>query len=54
MAGHELDQFDMRLLRVLSENCRKTNKERVETVKLSHAAISRRITRLEERGVPEG
>jgi Lrp/AsnC family leucine-responsive transcriptional regulator len=54
MAGHELDQFDMRLLRALSENCRKTNKELVETVKLSHSAISRRITRLEEMGVLEG
>ena len=50
----ELDEFDRRILAALSRNARASNLELEAEVKLSHSAISRRITRLETAGIIEG
>lgn len=50
----ELDSFDLRILACLTRDARLTNVELEREVKLSHSAISRRISRLQEAGVIEG
>ncbi len=47
----QLDQFDVRLLRVLQENGRLTNAELSESVFLSPSQCQRRLKKLEELGV---
>jgi Lrp/AsnC family leucine-responsive transcriptional regulator len=49
-----LDQFDWRILRELATNARLTNVEMARQVGLSEAPCSRRIARMEERGVIQG
>jgi Lrp/AsnC family leucine-responsive transcriptional regulator len=49
-----LDQFDWRILRALATNARLTNVEMARHVGLSEAPCSRRIARMEERGVIQG
>jgi Lrp/AsnC family leucine-responsive transcriptional regulator len=48
------DEFDRRILAALSRNARASNLELEGEVKLSHSAISRRISRLEAAGVIRG
>ena len=50
---YDLDEFDFRILRALAKNCRLSNVELESEVKLSHSAISRRISKLEETGIIE-
>lgn len=54
MTDVKLDEFDRRILSALSRNARLSNFAMEGEVKLSHSAISRRISRLEEAGVIEG
>jgi Lrp/AsnC family leucine-responsive transcriptional regulator len=51
---HELDSFDLRILRMLAINARATNVEIAREVGLSEAPCSRRIARMQERGVIRG
>jgi Lrp/AsnC family leucine-responsive transcriptional regulator len=49
-----LDRFDWRILRALAANARATNVEIARQVGLSEAPCSRRIARMQERGVIRG
>ena len=49
----ELDQRDIRLLKLLQEDCRKSNAELAEAVGMSASALWRRVRALEEAGVIE-
>lgn len=49
----ELDQRDLRLLKLLQEDCRKSNAELAEAVGMSASALWRRVRALEEAGVIE-
>jgi Lrp/AsnC family leucine-responsive transcriptional regulator len=51
---HDLDRFDWQILRVLATNARATNVEIARKVGLSEAPCSRRIARMEQRGVIKG
>lgn len=51
---HQLDRLDWRILRVLAANARATNVEIARQVGLSEAPCSRRIARMEQRGVIQG
>ncbi len=51
---HQLDRLDWRILRVLAANARATNVEIAKQVGLSEAPCSRRIARMEQRGVIQG
>jgi len=53
-ADLELDQFDWRILRVLAADARASNVEIARQVGLSEAPCSRRIARMEQRGVIQG
>jgi Lrp/AsnC family transcriptional regulator, leucine-responsive regulatory protein len=54
MQKPELDEFDRRIIAALSLNARASNLELEAEVKLSHSAISRRITQRETSGIIEG
>ena len=54
MASTSLDEFDQRIIEALSRNARASNLELEAEIKLSHSAISRRISRLEATGIIEG
>ena len=49
-----LDRYDWRILRALAANARATNVEIARRVGLSEAPCSRRIARMQERGVIQG
>jgi len=49
----ELDQRDFHLLKLLQEDCRKSNAELAEAVGMSASALWRRVRALEEAGVIE-
>jgi Lrp/AsnC family leucine-responsive transcriptional regulator len=51
---YELDGFDWKILRALAANARATNVEIARRVGLSEAPCSRRIARLQDRGIIEG
>ncbi|MDW4550762.1 Lrp/AsnC family transcriptional regulator [Defluviimonas sp. D31] len=48
-----LDPFDLRLLELLQENCRRTAEQLSEHLGLSPAAVQKRLKRLRETGVVE-
>lgn len=49
----DLDQRDIKLLRLLQEDCRRSNAELAEAVGMSASALWRRVRALEEAGVIE-
>ncbi len=53
-ADYGLDRYDWRILRALASNARATNVEIARKVGLSEAPCSRRIARMQERGIIEG
>ena len=53
-SDYELDRFDWKILRALAANARATNVEIARRVGLSEAPCSRRIARLQDRGIIEG
>ena len=53
-ADYQLDSFDRRILRALADNARATNVEIARQVGLSEAPCSRRIARMQKRGVIQG
>ena len=50
----EIDEIDLRLLRLLSENADRSAGALAKALEMSHPAIWRRIKRLEESGVIKG
>ena len=50
----ELDQFDIKILRLLQGNARATTVEIAEAIGLSATPSARRVKRLEDEGVIEG
>lgn len=50
----QLDETDRRIIRLLSEDARRTNADVAARVNLSRAAVKRRIDRLEQLGVIAG
>ena len=51
---HTLDQTDIRILQLLQENCRLTNKEIGEKLHKSPSPIHERIKRMQEDGIIKG
>lgn len=54
MSERHIDDLDRRILKELAENGRLSNTELASRLPLSHSAISRRITRLEQNGAIRG
>ncbi|MGB7262223.1 MAG: Lrp/AsnC family transcriptional regulator [Albidovulum sp.] len=51
--SHPLDRFDVRLLELLQDNCRRTADQLSEHLGLSAAAVQKRLKRLRDNGVVE-
>ncbi|MDD4141656.1 MAG: Lrp/AsnC family transcriptional regulator [Bacteroidales bacterium] len=50
MTMENLDMYDLRILRILQEGCRLTNRELAEQVGLSSSPVFERVRRLEKEG----